>query len=93
MIGHLAVRVDGDVEHLGAEIGAHDGGTTGVGFVEGECQVARAGADVQDGRVAGWLDDSRRSPTPVAIDVEGQQVVESVVFRGDFPEHSLHSTV
>ena len=50
-------------------------------------QRSRIGPSDGQRAVEHGRDDPRRSPTPVAVDVAAQQVVQQVVPRGDLAEH------
>ena len=73
------------------EVSAEDRHGAAGGAVVGQCEVAGAGAEVEDRPPLGWArrDELRGPGPPALVDVEAEQVVEEVVPRRDLAEHPL----
>ncbi len=62
--------------------------------LEGECQVARAAAEIKNASVGASKDASeffRCQPAPSVVHREGEEVIEEVVSRRNGAEHIAHS--
>ena len=82
-----------DREHLVAEVGGDDRRLAAGGAVVGERQVAGAGAHVENRQRPVRRHEPHRSPPPVAIDAQRQQVIQKIVPPGDLAEHPANAVI
>ena len=80
-----------DGQHRLAEVGADDRRLPLGSPPIGQGQIGRAGANIEDRRIALRRHELYGFPPPRAIDAQRQQPVEQIVPPGDFAEHLLHA--
>src|SRR5260221_14127570 len=74
-----------------AEIGTDNRGVPVGSAVIGQGQVPSAGTQVQDRRIARRPNFADGAPAPVDVDAQREQVVQEIIARGDFAEHSSYT--
>src|SRR5262249_24838715 len=87
-----AVRLgNGAHQHFAAKIGPDDARAPTPGAIVSQSQVDRTSAKVVDWRGSEWPNQARRSPAPVFIDVEAQEMVQQVVPGRHLTEHPANA--
>ena len=80
-----------DREHFVTEIAADDWRFSSGRAVVRQCQIAGAGAHVENRQRAGGRHESHGSPAPVVIDAERKQMIQKIISPGNLAKHAANA--